>query len=101
MAGRLRGATDWRLHGPATSDGDARVSRRIHAPAGYGDGENTPTDGFARGLSGVREPEDEGRRQRELISPDVSRGHESCPLIYTVDAATAKKHGLLLFQVMM
>lgn len=28
-----------------------------------------------------------------------SERHASCPLIYTVDAKTARKHGLVLFQV--
>ncbi|CAM9606633.1 unnamed protein product, partial [Hapterophycus canaliculatus] len=101
-SGRLRGATlgakDRRWRGPASGDDDTRGNWIVRAAAGYEDSKTSLPDGFALGLSGAREPEHEWRRQRGLISPDMSGRHESCPLIYTVDAATAKKHGLLLFQ---
>ncbi|CAN0175279.1 unnamed protein product, partial [Scytosiphon promiscuus] len=98
LSERLRGAKDRQLRSPATRDGGTREGKRTHTPLGYGSSENTRSDGLARDLSGVREPEDQWRRQRDLASPDVSRRHETCPLIYTVDPATAKKHGLFLFQ---
>lgn len=92
-AGRLRGSTsDRQIHGPAVVGHKCRETRRNHGSAGFG-GEAKEAGSFAR------EPEDLLRRQRDLKAHDVSEGSKSCPLIYTVDAQIAKKHGLLLFQV--
>lgn len=46
------------------------------------------------------EHEHERRRRRGLNSGEVTQNRESCPLVYTADAKTAKKHGLVLFQVL-
>lgn len=94
-AGRLRGSASHRkIHGPAVGGHKCRKTRRNSDSAGFGgEAKETASDGFSR------EPEDLWRRHRDLNAHDVSEGNESCPLIYTVDAQTAKKHGLLLFQV--
>lgn len=85
--------------GPSVSDNGndngARETRRNLASVAHGRDvqEAEESDRFVRG------PEDAWRRQRGLKSQDVPESHDSCPLIYTVDAKTAKKHGLVLFQV--
>lgn len=87
---------------PVGVDRDLGRIRGGFASAGYGDSEEMPSDGFSGGSQASRqhrEPADEWLRQRRLRPQASSEGHESCPLIYTVDAKTAKKHGLLLFQV--
>ncbi|CAM9816881.1 unnamed protein product [Ectocarpus sp. 12 AP-2014] len=86
---------------PVGVDRDLGRIRGGFASAGYGDSEEMPSGGFSGGSQASRqhrEPADEWLRQRRLRSQASAEGHESCPLIYTVDAKTAKKHGLLLFQ---
>lgn len=64
--------------------------------AAGGGGNTEEMDGWD---SGALEQQDERRRQRGLKSWEVIEKHESCPLVYTADAKTAKKHGLVLFEV--
>ncbi len=71
------------------------VWRNIGSAEGGG---NTEMDGWE---SVALEYEDERRRQRGLKSRENTENHESCPLIYTADAKTAKKHGLVLFEVLL
>ena len=63
--------SDWQVHG-------------LHTYFQSGDGENDGAHDRGLRLQGARE------------NP---RDQHSCPLIYAVDAVTAKKHGLHLFQV--
>lgn len=91
-------ADDDLVLGSAVSSNDTRGTKRNLASEGYGTDaqEADGSDSLARGG-----PEDAWPRERRLKSQKVPEGHESCPLIYTVDAKTAKKHGLVLFQVML
>lgn len=95
---RLAVDADELVLGSAVSGNGTRETRRNLSSVEYGRGvkeaeEADEADDFARG------PEDAWRRERSLKSHDITEAHESCPLIYTVDAKTAKKHGLILFQV--
>lgn len=94
---RLAADADGVVSSLAASSNVTRGTKRNSASVGYASGaqEAGGSDSLARG------PEDAGRRERGLKSQSVPEARESCPLIYTVDAKTAKKHGLILFQVML
>lgn len=94
---RLAADTDDLVLGSAVTANDTQGTEKDLASVRHGrdvrEADGSDGDSFARG------PEDAWRRERGLKSQDATEGHESCPLIYTVDATIAKKHGLILFQV--
>lgn len=63
------------------------------------DGESDEFVGGLRPTGRSGNPEDGWGRERAIRSQGITESHDSCPLVYTVDAKVAKKHGLLLFQV--
>lgn len=96
---KLAADADDLVLGSAVASNGTRGTKRNLASVGHSrdaqEVDESESDSFAQG------PEDAWRRERGLKPQDVSEGHESCPLIYTVDATTAKKHGLILFQVLL
>ena len=121
-AGRLRGA----IPGEQTHDGDARgpsgasddgqetlhgdmrllggqASRRGLESAKYAEKTEVESDRPVRGLqlpTYFEGGDGDWAHDRGLRSQGAEKGRDkSCPLIYAVDAVTAKKYGLHLFQV--
>lgn len=91
------------LHGDTRLPGDQANGRSVES-AKYADKtEEVESDGPVRRLpidfeSG--DGENDWAHDRGLRSQDAEKGRDkSCPLIYAVDAVTAKEHGLHLFQV--
>lgn len=92
---KLAADADGLVSGSDVGGNGTRGTKRNLASVGY-DRDAPETDELERFARG---PEDRWRRDRGLKSENAPEGQESCPLIYTVDAKTAKKHGLILFQV--